>query len=109
MNIEHLKVTLETIAGAEEVLALSATPRFLWDKEQKKKLDKRDGSDVTVVATENSYEKFKVHVLLPCEKLFESGAPIPCTFEGFEAKLYRNFQTNEYSITCTADKLIPLK
>ena len=109
MTLESLKLDLPAIAGADEVIAIKSTPHYPWDAESNSRSKTRTGSTILVVCPAREFERFSVTITgQNYDKLFNGAEPLMVTFEGFEARFYKDFRSGEYVLTAKADEMIPV-
>lgn len=110
MTPDKLTLTLPLLnGGSSKVLLTSFSPIFEYDKENRKWTDKQTGFSFEVVLPGGNYEKIKVRVpgnKIPGIRPEDLKEAIPCTFEGFEARFYKDFKSGEYRLTASANSII---
>ena len=107
MEITKLKIPIEALSNRGELVLLNVVEVNKYEKG--KKTEEVEGYKIEVVAPANGYEKFSVRVPdkpTYTEKDFGSAKIV---FDDFKAKVYRNFQTGAYGLTCTASSMRVLK
>jgi hypothetical protein len=113
MTPDNLTITLPILNnGSDEALLIGMAPIMEYDKESRKRTDKQLGISYMIVLNKNNFEKINVKVgdlksAIPMEDLEEKNA-VKCTFKGFKARFYRDFKTNSYLLTASADAIIIL-
>lgn len=109
MDITKIRLNLEAVAGGKEVLLLEIREQYAYENN---KLSDKIEYKCRFVLPENFYEQLVVKVLtkpLISQELLQRGEPVRVTLEGFEARIYRNYQNSTYGLSCKAKSLIVLK
>lgn len=113
MTPDNLVLTLPVLNnGSDEALLIGMSPIMEYDKESRKRTDKQIGISYLIVLNKNNFEKITVKVgdlkpVISMEQLEEQNA-IKCNFKGFKARFYRDFKTNNYLLTASADSIVIL-
>ncbi|RFZ78803.1 hypothetical protein DS742_11890 [Lacrimispora amygdalina] len=112
MKPENLNITFPLLTnGTDSALMIGYAPIFEYDKESKQKTEKITGHAYEIVLDSNNFDKLFVKILgdlKPAISLedIQSVSAVRCTFKGFKARFYRNYKTNEYLLTASADSIV---
>lgn len=110
MEISKIRLTVESIAVSKEFLLLEITKIFAF--EDNRLTDKLLGYKCKCILPHNGYEQVFVKVTdepkIP-QELLSSGEPIKVTFDCFEGRIYRNYKSGIYAISCSAKSVVLLK
>ncbi len=115
MTPESLIITFPMLTnGLDSSILTNFQAIYEFSKETNKRTDKQIGISYEIVLDSNNYEKLVVKTsdlkpAISLEELEKAKTPIRCSFEGFKARFYRNYRTNTYALTASADKIILLE
>ena len=114
MRPENLNITFPLLTnGTDSALLIGCSPLFEFDKELKKTTDKQTGTTYEIVLDSCNFEKLSVKILgdlkpaINLEALQDMCA-VRCTFKGFKGQFYRNYKTNDYLLTASAEAIVLL-
>lgn len=110
---ENLKITFPILTnGADSAILIGYSPLMEYDADTKKRTKKQIGTGYEIVIPSNNYEKLLVKIkndLKPTINLEElENKAIKCGFKNFKAKFYRDYKSNSYLLTASADSIIIL-
>jgi hypothetical protein len=111
MTPDKLNLSLSLLnGGSDSVLLIGYSSIMEYDKETRKRTDRQVGILYEVVLDRNGYEKLSVKVgnlkpVISMEALQDANA-VRCTFKGFKARFYRDYKTNDYLLTASAEAIL---
>lgn len=108
MEPENFTFTFKGMANADYGVVVGVKPIYQYDKEKGIYTQQVIGKRVKLVLPSQSYEK--IDVVLPADTITSDIQPdTKVTFEGFEARLCRNYNSGDYFFSCKAQKIVIVK
>lgn len=109
MKITDITISsIESIAGSQPLILTAVKEDYKYLNG--KRTNEQIGYIYTVVCTGRNYDRLSVKVpsskaIISSKELESSTEAICVAFTGFEGKIYRNFQTNDYFLSCKAQEV----